>query len=481
MKRVIILLSLGVFLTVSCVKNEQESQVLSVRFTPCQQTKATNDGHSLLDWVEVEFTSEGVKITYYNFGVTCDFNVVNVTHTFVNGVLNITQQGSPCQDNCICYTDVSYTISGILQDEVIAISINGVQVYWYDDGNGVFVPTYEFPNGGGCTDVKLWKNGVSRSIEGISYVTSVFVSDNDVYVAGFNILYAMLWKNGKTQVLDSYGSSATSVFVSDGDEYVAGYGSKNKNAGVLKKAGLSYFEQSFNMGYKLGENTDIFTKSFSGENQCGTVAKLWKNGVAQELTDGTYDAMALSVYVSGSDEFVAGREYNAQGISVAKLWKNGTPQDLTDGYYEAWAKCVFVSGDDVYVAGYEHNAQCWVAKLWKNGVAQNLTGSTRDGWAHSVFVSGNDVYVAGTERNAQGWEVAKLWKNGVAQNLTNENNIYNVSAEAHSVHVSGNDVYVAGFVWSGGGTVATLWKNGVAQNLAGGGDKHGYAYSVFVK
>ena len=45
-------------------------------------------------------------------------------------------------------------------------------------------------------------------------------------------------------------------------------------------------------------------------------------------------------------------------------------------------------------------------------------------------------------------------------------------------------MYVAGFVWNGdgrGGTVATFWKNGVAQNLTGGGDKHGYAYSVFVK
>jgi len=71
MKRVAVLLSLGVFLTVSCAKREQETQVSSVNFTPCQQTKATKSG--LSDNVDVEFTSQGVQITYYNFAVTCDF------------------------------------------------------------------------------------------------------------------------------------------------------------------------------------------------------------------------------------------------------------------------------------------------------------------------------------------------------------------------------------------------------------------------
>ena len=134
MKRVAILLSLGVFLAVSCEKREQESQVPSVSFTPCQQSKLKS-GSELSDKVDVEFTSKGVQITYYNFEVTCDFTTVNVTHTFANGVLNITQQGSPNQANCICYTDVSYTIDGILQDEVNVIFINGVQVYCYNDNN----------------------------------------------------------------------------------------------------------------------------------------------------------------------------------------------------------------------------------------------------------------------------------------------------------------------------------------------------------
>ena len=89
MKKVAVLLGLGVFLTVSCVEREQETQISNVSFTPCQQTKATKS--ELTNKVDVEFTYRGVQIMYYDFVVTCDFTTVNVTHTFVNGVLSITQ------------------------------------------------------------------------------------------------------------------------------------------------------------------------------------------------------------------------------------------------------------------------------------------------------------------------------------------------------------------------------------------------------
>ena len=131
MKRAVIILSLGVFLTISCKKNEQKTPVSNVSFTPCQQSILK--GNSFSDEVDVEFTNNGIKITHYNFAVACDFTTVNVTHNFVNGVLNITQQGFPNQANCICYTDVSYTITEIPQNEVNVIFINGVQVYCHND------------------------------------------------------------------------------------------------------------------------------------------------------------------------------------------------------------------------------------------------------------------------------------------------------------------------------------------------------------
>ena len=157
MKRVAVLLSLGMLLAVSCEQSEKwDSQVSSVNFTPCQQNIVKSN--SLSDKVEVEFTNKGLQITYSNFEVTCDFTTVNITHTFVNGVLNITQQGSPNQANCICYTNVSYTIDGISQDEVNVIFINGVQVYCYNE------------------------NGDSEDISGVWEVKAISISGELTYL-----------------------------------------------------------------------------------------------------------------------------------------------------------------------------------------------------------------------------------------------------------------------------------------------------------
>ena len=132
MEKGTILLSLMVLFTVSCVKSELESQqVPNVSSTPCKQGLLKSS--VLSDKVDVEFTNKGIQIKCYNFEVPCDFTTVNVTHTFVNGVLRITQQGYPNQADCVCHSDVSYTIEGISQDEVNVIFINGEQVYCHND------------------------------------------------------------------------------------------------------------------------------------------------------------------------------------------------------------------------------------------------------------------------------------------------------------------------------------------------------------
>jgi|GEM_PF-3235094 len=131
MKKFTILLSLVVLFVASCTKSESETQVSNVNWTPCVQNLLKSGGAS--GNVDVEFTSNGVQITFYNFEVPCDFSTVNVTHNLVNGVLNIKQQGFPDQANCICYTNASYTISGISQDDVNVIFINGEQIYCYNN------------------------------------------------------------------------------------------------------------------------------------------------------------------------------------------------------------------------------------------------------------------------------------------------------------------------------------------------------------
>jgi len=205
---------------------------------------------------------------------------------------------------------------------------------------------------------------------------------------------------------------------------------------------------------------DVYVAGYDGH-----FAKLWKNGIAQNLNDGPFNAEAYSVYVSGSDVYVAGVENSIIGY-VAKLWKNGVSQNLTDKPRTS-ANSVYVSGNDVYVAGYEYNADGFVfGVVWKNGIAQNLTAETQtaktQNLATSIYVSGGDVYVAGSGLGGINGlsDVATVWKNGKAQKLTDGT----WGATAHSVYVSGNNVYVAG----NDRIDAIVWKDGVVQNLSDG-------------
>ena len=103
-----------------------------------------------------------------------------------------------------------------------------------------------------------------------------------------------------------------------------------------------------------------------------TVAKLWKNGEAQYLSDATgYYSMVYSVFVSGSDVYVAGRD---------QTWKNG------EEIFDNGGRSIFVSGNDVFVAGYVDPSYSGHARLWKNGVEQNMEGTEKESMANSVFV-----------------------------------------------------------------------------------------------
>ncbi|HTQ28589.1 MAG TPA: hypothetical protein VMI35_10690 [Puia sp.] len=202
----------------------------------------------------------------------------------------------------------------------------------------------------------------------------------------------------------------------------------------------------------------------------------WVNGNTTNLQKISTYGLANSIFVSGTDVYVAGVQA-VNGTSLATYWKNGEPVVLSDSNAtkSAVANCIFISGADVYVAGYELKSNgVGSAVYWKNGVEVNLTplsppyppSPTNTFFIYSLGQYANatgiavsstgDVYVAGTDR----YITAAFWKNGVITQLADTG----IISFAQGLYVSGSDVYVAGIA----NNTACYWKNGVFNGLPNG-------------
>jgi len=220
---------------------------------------------------------------------------------------------------------------------------------------------------------------------------------------------------------------------------------------------------------KLYERT-VYIAGYEINEKGIWVAKLWINGRAQNLTDGTKNASAFAVYASGKDVYVAGYERPENEKSVAILWKNGVAQRLSSNPRSGLARNIFISDDDVYVTVFEDDGHFGdpTCKLLKNGKAQNINLYTHN---LPIYVSGNDVYLVGEKEVPGNKVVAFIWKNGVIRELSRDAR----HSGARSVFLSGSDVYVAGYIMPNPFEpfVATLWKNGVVRKLTNGAKNSG--------
>ncbi len=295
----------------------------------------------------------------------------------------------------------------------------------------------------------------------------------DVYVAGWEnsslnsiALVAKYWKNGNPVVLSQQPSEAYAIAVSGNDVYVAGQvAGSTHDIAVYWKNGV---EADLTDGSSEAEADSIFVQGtdvyVAGRD--GDAAMYWKNGAPVVLDA---NALVSNVIVSGADVYVAGWKYRTTQIDpthivdypVALYWKNGDEVDLTDGRVTAYANSIFLLGSDVYVAGATSSATYatdLIPTYWKNGSALQLPGNDSFNWAAWIWANGTDVYVAGNDLNLNNRTyAATTWKDGTRSDLWNGNDTSNAS----QVTVDGTDVYISGDLSANGGIQrAGYWKNG---------------------
>jgi hypothetical protein len=218
----------------------------------------------------------------------------------------------------------------------------------------------------------------------------------------------------------------------------------------------------------------------NGANGNVDTATYWKNGAPVALSNGTSNAHASSIILSGSDIYVTG-DMDEGMNNAAVYWVNGKLVTLTNGMSDAFASSVVVSGGNVYVGGYITSVTGkYVGMYWENGKPFPITDSTKNAYVYGIAFSGSDLYLAGFEdENANGFgnTVATYWINDSIFSLTDGTN----EAQATAIAVSGTDVYVVGFLYNGNSSQATLWKDGVATTLNDiTGSPATYASSIFI-
>ncbi len=207
----------------------------------------------------------------------------------------------------------------------------------YVDGDQVYAVGFE-ENSSGDTEAKVWKNGVVNTIGNGGYgigtesAESLFVHNNDVYVVT-NDESSYLWKNN-SNILTLDTGFFDSVFVIDNDVYLAGDTRNDDNirvATVWKNGEPQELSDKTTSAKKVFvHNNDVYVVGHESSYISKPKAKLWKNGVNQNITLESEGSYATDVFVYNDNVYVIGHQIEKDTNKlIATLWINGEPQRLT--------------------------------------------------------------------------------------------------------------------------------------------------------
>ena len=251
-----------------------------------------------------------------------------------------------------------------------------------DTDDNVYVAGIE--SNGSRNVAKLWINGAENNLTNGAnngYASSVIVdNENNVYVGGYDGINGKIWEIGGTT--QTFAPSVpgntvriTSIFKQGSDLYACG---SDNGAKVWKNNELLFsFNGIAKSIFVIPSPKQLLGVTVYVAGREGSQAVVWKNGTPIYLSDGTYSASAESVYVVGNDVFVAGYEYTGSG-RLAKLWKNGVARNLTtDVTGDALASSVFVKDSHVFAGGTVRNPSYSnvpnVATVWRGHITTSLS------------------------------------------------------------------------------------------------------------
>ena len=399
---------------------------------------------------------------------TANTSLGNISVTLpANLVINFTATVKNCSNLPVTNGYVSLSLA------------NGTSAMAFTNATGVVnfslihcggTPTYAF------TAVDLATGNYSATATGTAATNTVnlgtvaacgnTINTNGVYIAGYIDNNAVLWKDGVPTVLTNIPA-----------------GSFNHYAYAVKT--LVYNNDVYVLG--LEEDSTV-------NNGFTSIIKIWKNGIATNLTSGTNRATPFGMDVYNGDVYISGDESVGNGNGVAKFWKNGVPATLSvDTFSYIEPTQIKVVNGDVYISGTAtkvYPASNYSVKkgiYWKNGILNILPSSGNYSNANGLFISNGDVYIAGTESSSnQSAAVAAYWKNGIKIALPLNSN-YSYS-DTYSIFVDNTDVYTAGFQTYQNQSIfyrnAGYWKNTTTAVLQTNNTNHnfrGELYDIFVK
>jgi len=320
-----------------------------------------------------------------------------------------------------------------------------------------------------------WKNGIEIKLPSGQatkcLARAVFVSGNDVYVAGAIGTQACYWKNGVIVGLPSELDTlqATSIYVANGNVYVGISQPLMYESQKIHPAEYVVVTPKGQQGYGISviyeaqvqasgisvSGTDVYTSGSFGQRG-GTdfgaeydlpQACYWKNGNLVQLPFTSYmnnialtttdviNSTANAIAVSGNNVYVAGgvgasypNDNEGNFANYPAYWVNGTPHmpgEQTVGnniqtYPLGTGTSICLSGSDVYMGGRAYQGTNYSACYWKNDGSATFMprqGDYSDG--NAISVSGGDVYMAGTDYKDSPQEsyTACYWKNGTEVTL----------------------------------------------------------------